>query len=72
MEERDLIQAEFEAGSAGIRDLLDAEQRLRNVDQALINALFDLLIADLRLRLHVDQLPALTPPPGASAPSELP
>lgn len=56
-EERDLIQAEFEAGKTDIRDLIDAEERVRNADQDLIDDYFSLLISDLRLRQQLDQLP---------------
>ncbi|TVR44981.1 MAG: hypothetical protein EA402_05455 [Planctomycetota bacterium] len=56
-EERDLIQGEFAEGSAGIRDLLEADQRLRSAEQAVITARFNVLIAELRWRAHVDALP---------------
>lgn len=56
-EERDLIAAEFAEGKAGIRDLIDAEQRLRGAEQAVINALFQALISEIRLRRHIDRLP---------------
>lgn len=56
-EERELIAAEFDEGTASIRELIDAEQRLRSAEQALINARYSALEGELALRELTDTLP---------------
>ncbi|TVR13223.1 MAG: TolC family protein [Planctomycetota bacterium] len=56
-EERDLIAAELSEGTASIRELIDAEQRLRSAEQALINARYSALESELILRELTDTMP---------------